>query len=93
VIARPGPAPALLAFGTPWDDLLAQMVLGDRNFLQRLKGMKNTVIKGNAKDQPSYRMIQSVEPETLLKQAADYFRLTEAELTRKSAGSTGKNEH
>jgi len=28
-------------------------------------------------------MIQTVEPETLLKQAADYFRLTETELTKK----------
>jgi putative transposase len=69
--------------GTPWDDLLAQMVLGDRNFLERLKGMKNAVIKGSAKDQPTYRMIQRVEPEALLKQAADYFRLTEADLTKK----------
>jgi REP-associated tyrosine transposase len=70
-------------FATPWEDLLAQTVLGDRNFLERLKGMKNGVIKGSAKDQPSYRMIQSVEAETLIKQAADYFRLGEADLIRK----------
>ena len=70
-------------FATPWDDLLAQMVLGDRNFLEKLKGMKNAVIKGSAKDQPSYRMIQSVEAKTVLKQAADYFRLSEADLTKK----------
>ena len=59
------------------------MVLGDRNFLEKLKGMKNTVIKGSAKDQPSYRMMQSIEAEVLLKQAADYFTLSEAELTKK----------
>jgi chromosomal replication initiation ATPase DnaA len=41
------------------------------------------VMKGSAKDQPSYRMIQSVEPEALLKQAADYFRLSKADLTKK----------
>jgi len=70
-------------FATPWDNLLAQMVLGDRNFLEKLKGMKNAVIKGSAKDQPSYRMIQNVEAEALLKQAADYFRLSEADLTKK----------
>lgn len=70
-------------FATPWDDLLAQMVLGDRNFVEKLKGMKNAVIKGSAKDQPSYRRIQSVEAEAVLKQAADYFRLSEAELTKK----------
>ena len=45
--------------------------------------MKDAVIKGSAKDQPSYRMMQSVEAEALIKQAADYFRLGEADLIRK----------
>jgi hypothetical protein len=36
-----------------------------------------------AKDRPSYRMLQRVEAEALIKQAADYFRLGEADLTRK----------
>ena len=70
-------------FATPWEDLVAQMVLGDRDFVEKLKGMKDAVIKGNVKDQPSYRMMQSVEAEALIKQAADYFRLGEADLTRK----------
>lgn len=48
-------------------DLLAQMVLGDRDFVEKLKRMK---IKGNPKDQPSYRLIQSIDAETLIKQAA-----------------------
>ena len=59
-------------FATPWEDLLAQMVLGDRDFVERLKGMKNAVIKGNAKDQPPYRMIQSVDAEALIKRAAGF---------------------
>jgi putative transposase len=70
-------------FATPWEDLLGQMVLGDRDFVEKLKGIKDAVIKGSVKDQPSYRMMQSVEAEALIKQAADYFRLGEAELTRK----------
>lgn len=70
-------------FATPWEDLLGQMVLGDRDFVEKLKGMKDGVIKGSVKDQPSYRMMQSVEAEALIKQAAEYFRLGEAELTRK----------
>jgi cell division protein ZapA (FtsZ GTPase activity inhibitor) len=70
-------------FGIPWDGLLAQMVLGDRNFLEKLKRMTNPVIKGSAKDQPSYRMIRNIEAEALLKQAADYFRVSVAELTKK----------
>src|SRR5919106_2687495 len=40
-------------------------------------------IKGSAKGQPSYRMMQSIDAEALIKQAAAYFRLDEAELTRK----------
>jgi chromosomal replication initiation ATPase DnaA len=59
------------------------MVLGDRNFLERLKRMKNAVIRGSPKDQPSYRTHQRVEPEALLRQAARYFRLSEAELAKK----------
>jgi hypothetical protein len=34
--------------------------------------MKNAVIKGNAKDQPPYRMIQSVDAEALIKRAAGF---------------------
>ena len=67
-------------FATPWDDLLVQMVLGDRDFVEKLKRLK---IKGNPQDQPSYRLIQSIDAETLIKQAANYFRLGEADLTRK----------
>jgi hypothetical protein len=67
-------------FATPWEDLLAQMVLGDRDFLEKLRGMK---IKGSTKDQPSYRMMQNVDAEVLIKKALEYFRLGEAELTRK----------
>jgi REP element-mobilizing transposase RayT len=67
-------------FPTPWEDLRAQMVLGDRDFVEKLKGMK---IRGSAKDQPSYRMIQSIDAEALIKKAANYFRLDEAALTKK----------
>jgi hypothetical protein len=40
-------------------------------------------IKGSAIDQPSYRMIQSIDAEALTKQAAEYFRLGESEPTIK----------
>jgi hypothetical protein len=70
-------------FATPWEALTAQVVLGDRDFVEKLKGMKKVVIRGNPKDQPSYRMIERIEAETVMKQAAAYFRLSEAELTAK----------
>jgi hypothetical protein len=41
--------------------------------------MTKAAIKGSAEDQPSYRIIHSVEAETLIKQAADYFRLGDAD--------------
>jgi hypothetical protein len=40
-------------------DLVGAMLsLRDRDFVEKLKGMK---IKGSAKDQPSYRMVQSID--------------------------------
>ena len=56
------------------------MVLGDPDFVEKPKDMK---IKGSAKDQPSYRMTQSIDAEALIKQAAEYFRLGDSELIRK----------
>jgi hypothetical protein len=38
------------------------------DFVEKLKEMK---IKESAKDQPSYRMIQSIDVEALTKRAAD----------------------
>jgi hypothetical protein len=61
-------------------------VLGERSFLEKLKGKKNAVMKGNVKDQPSYRRIKSTEAEEVLKQAAGYFRLSGADLTKKRGG-------
>lgn len=75
-------------FAVPWEDLRAQMVLGDRDFIEKLKGMN---IKGSTKDQQSYRMIQSVDAEALIKRAADYFRWARQSLPGKG-GSTEKNE-
>ena len=48
-------------------------------------------IKVSAKDQPSYRMIQSIDAEEVIQQAAEYFRLGKSELTRKPGGHR-KNE-
>ena len=47
------------------------------------QGRFKAIVADSVKDQPSYRMIQSVEAEALIKQAADYFRLEKADLIRK----------
>jgi REP element-mobilizing transposase RayT len=70
-------------FATPWEGLLAQMVLGNPDFLEKLKKMK---IKGSPKDQPPYRVIRSIEAEALIRQAARYFGLAEGDLTRRRGG-------
>jgi hypothetical protein len=72
---------------TPWEDLLAQLVLGDQDFVEKLKRMG---IHRDAKAQPPYRMIQSIGAETHIKQAADCFRIDEREPTRKRGG-IGRN--
>jgi hypothetical protein len=44
-------------------DLVGAMLsLGDRDFVEKLKGMK---IKGSAKDQPSYRRSKASTPKRL----------------------------
>jgi hypothetical protein len=40
----------------------------------------------SAKDQLSYRVIQSIDAEALIKKSASYFWLKETDLTKKSAG-------
>jgi hypothetical protein len=43
------------------------MVLGDQDFVEKLKGMGiKGGVKGDAKAQPWYRMIQSIDAETLI---------------------------
>jgi len=61
------------------------VVLGERSFVEKLK-RKNGAVKGSAKDQPSYRMIQRVEPQDVIMQAAKYFELRIEELTKKRSG-------
>jgi hypothetical protein len=44
---------------------------GGQDFVEKLKGMK---IKGSAKDQPSYRMIQSIDAESANQESSGLFR-------------------
>jgi hypothetical protein len=66
------------------ESLLAQMVLGT-GILSKSK--RNEEIKGSAKDQPSYRMIQSIDAEALIKQAVRAYQETGAP----SAGTSARD--
>jgi hypothetical protein len=59
-------------------------VLGDRDFVEKLKGMK---IRGSAKDQPSYQMIQNIDAEAFIKKAADHSGWTRQSLPRNEDGT------
>jgi REP element-mobilizing transposase RayT len=72
-------------YRTPWEDLRGQVVLGEKSFVEALKRSKGRV-KGNAKDQPSYRMLQRIDVQEIIEQAASYFKLAREELTKKRSG-------
>ena len=76
-------------FTTPWEDLLAQMVLGDRDFIEKLTGMK---IKGSAKDQPSYRMIQSIDARSANQASRKVFPARRGRSLPGNGDGTGRNE-
>lgn len=69
-------------YSTPWGELKGQMVLGEESFWEGLKEkwQKKT---GNAKEQPSLRMLQRVEPKEVLREAAAYFKVEVEELARR----------
>ena len=72
-------------YRTPWENLTGQVILGERSFVEKLKGRKNSV-KGNAKDQPSYRMLERIDAQEVLEEAAGYFELELVDLTKKRRG-------
>jgi cell division protein ZapA (FtsZ GTPase activity inhibitor) len=69
-------------YPTPWEDLKGQMVLGEEGFWERVR--EKWERKGsNAKEQPSVRWLERVEPKELLKQAATYFNVKVEELAKR----------
>lgn len=69
-------------YPTPWEDLKGQMVLGEESFWERLRE-KWQGSGGNAKEQPSVRWLEEVEPKELLKGVATYFNVRVDELAKR----------
>jgi REP element-mobilizing transposase RayT len=72
-------------YGTPWEDLRGQVVLGSEGFWERVKG-KWSRGSFSVREQPSVRVLQRVEPEKVLGKGAAYFKLRPEELRRKRSG-------
>lgn len=68
-------------YGTPWDEVSGQVVLGKEGFIERLKGSVN---QGSTKrEQPSVGMLGAKEPKVILRTVAGEFGIKQGDLTGK----------
>lgn len=72
-------------YSTPWENLMGQVVLGQEDFWEGLKG-KWREGKERVKEQPSLRVFQSIRPEEILSKVAGYFKLKPTQLMKKRSG-------
>ena len=72
-------------YGTPWEDLKGQVILGEEGFWERVRG-KWRKGKGSVKEQPSLRVLQKIEAEEVLRKVAAYFKLKAEEVRKKRSG-------
>jgi putative transposase len=71
-------------YGTPWEEVKGQAVLGGEDFVERIKvRMKN---RGSRREQPAVRQLGAMDPAAVLKKVARYFQLPERQLTGKRTG-------
>ena len=69
---------------TPWEEVKGQAVLGEQDFVERIKGrMKN---RGSRREQSGVRQLEAMDPAAVLKKVARYFQLPEGQLTSKRTG-------
>ncbi len=61
-------------YGTPWEDLKGQVILGEEGFWERVRG-KWRMGKESVKEQPSLRVLQKIEAGEVLRKVAGYFKL------------------
>ena len=68
-------------YGTPWDDVSGQVVLGNEGFIERMKG---TVKQDGAKrEQPSIGMLGAKQPKAILRVVARHFEIEDNAITGK----------
>ena len=68
-------------YRTPWDKVEGQMVLGDKRFLQKLKGKWEKA--ASRREQPTARAFFAVDSEAVIRAASAYFKIAIDELIKK----------
>ena len=71
-------------YGTPWAEVKGQAVLGEEDFVERIKARVKT--QGSRRKQPSVRQLETMDAGNVLKKVARYFQLSENQLTGKRTG-------
>jgi REP element-mobilizing transposase RayT len=71
-------------YGTPWAEVKGQAVLGEEEFVERIKAIVKK--QGSRREQPSVRQLETMDAKTVLKKVARYFKLSENQLTGKRTG-------
>jgi putative transposase len=68
-------------YATPWESVTGQAVLGEGDFVERIKARMKK--RGSRREQPSVRQLEAIDPRTIVRAVARYFRLAETQLIGK----------
>jgi hypothetical protein len=71
-------------YKTPWEKLKGQVVLGEEDFVERVK--RRIKAAGSKREQPAVRRFASRDLKSVLKVVAGYFKLPEEKLTGRRTG-------
>lgn len=71
-------------YDTPWEKLQGQVVLGEDDFVERVK--KNVSSKSSKREQPAMRHLARRDLKTIVHMVADYFRVPQDKLTGRRTG-------
>jgi hypothetical protein len=71
-------------YDTPWEDVKGQAVLGEEDFVQRVKARMNK--RGSRREQPLVRQLETMDPGAVLKMVARYFQVPETQIVSKRTG-------
>jgi REP element-mobilizing transposase RayT len=71
-------------YDTPWEDVKGQAVLGEEDFVERIKA--RMIKQGSSREQPSVRQLKAMDPGAVLKKVARYFQVPESQITGKRTG-------
>jgi REP element-mobilizing transposase RayT len=71
-------------YDTPWEKLQGQVVLGEDDFVERVKGKLDG--RGSKLEQPALRRFQAADPRSVIRVVARHFKLDEGKLAGRRTG-------